>query len=166
MTAASSSDALAGLRGYHFPEPVSWWPPAPGWWALAGLLILLVAFLSWALVRRRRRRAALRAALTELDTLIGTRADVEPVEFTRHLSRLLRRYALVRFPRHQVAGLAGDDWLRFLDAHGGGTQAFSRGPGSLLRDAPYRPVADASVLDELTALVRTWILRNAEAAAQ
>jgi hypothetical protein len=143
MTAATGSDPLAGLRGYHLPEPVSWWPPAAGWWVLAGLMILLTVLLTWVVVRRRRRHMALRTALAELDTLIGARAEVKPVEFTRHLSRLLRRYALVRFPRHEVAGLTGDDWLRFLDTHGG----------------------TVAVLDELAILVRAWILHNAETAS-
>ena len=33
--AAATPDPLAGLRGYHLPEAVSWWPPGPGWWLLA-----------------------------------------------------------------------------------------------------------------------------------
>lgn len=162
MTTAAAPDALAGLRGYHFPEPVSWWPPAPGWWLLATVLLLAAIALVWALLRRRRRRAALRAALAELDQLTGTQPGPDPAEFARRLSRLLRRYALARFPRREVAGLAGEDWLRFLDAHGG-DQAFTRGPGRLLREAPYRPAGEIPASPQLAALARTWILRNAGA---
>jgi len=162
MTPAAATDALAGLRAYHLPPPVPWWPPAPGWWLLAALLGLAAAALILTLRRRRRCRAALRAALAELDGLAGARAGLDPAEFTRRLSRLLRRYALARFPRHEVAGLAGEDWLRFLDTHGGG-QAFTRGPGRLLREAPYRPADTTPVDAELATLARTWILRNAGA---
>ena len=52
----------------------------------------------------------------------------------RALSRLLRRYALARFPGQRAAALTGEDWLSFLDAHGGGGR-FRDGPGRLLADA-------------------------------
>ena len=41
------SDPLAELRGYHPPDPVSWWPPAPGWWLLA---LLILGLLTWVTV--------------------------------------------------------------------------------------------------------------------
>lgn len=160
MTPAATPDALADLRGYHLPEPVTWWPPAPGWWLLGALLLLAAVILVLALRRRRGRRAALRAALGELERLGGVHAANDPSARARRLSRLLRRYALARFPRHEVAGLAGEDWLRFLDAHGGG-QAFTRGPGRLLGEAPYRPAGDPAALEELAGLARAWILHNA-----
>ena len=86
---------------------------------------------------------------------------IEPAEVARRLSRLLRRYALTRFPRREVAGLAGDDWLRFLDAHGG-DNSFTQGSGRVLQDIPYRPGADTTTLAELAALVRNWIVHNAK----
>ncbi len=42
-------------------------------------------------------------------------ADGNDLELVRGLSRLLRRFALARFPRTMVAGLTGDAWLGFLD---------------------------------------------------
>ena len=33
------------LRDIHLPAEPSWWPPAPGWWLLA---ILLMARVWWA----------------------------------------------------------------------------------------------------------------------
>jgi hypothetical protein len=161
MTPPATPDALADLRGYHLPEAVSWWPPAPGWWLLGALLLLATVILVLALRRRRRRRAALRAALGELERLGGVHAGSDPAARARRLSQLLRRYALARYPRHEVAGLTGEDWLRFLDAHGGG-QAFTHGAGRLLSEVPYRPVGDAAALAELAGLARSWILHNAE----
>lgn len=160
MSAPVSPDALAALRGYHFPEPVSWWPPAPGWWLLAALLLALVVTAALALLRRRRRRAALRAALRELDSLHEAQSDSDPASLARQLSRLLRRFALTRFPHREVAGLAGDDWVRFVDAHGAEGQSGER-IGRLLQDAPYRPGGDVAATAQLAALVRSWILHNA-----
>jgi hypothetical protein len=162
VTTPVQPDALSGLRGYHLPEPVSWWPPAPGWWLLALLALLTALALLAVAWRRYRHRAALRAALAELDSLGRDHGDADPAALARQLSRLLRRFALTRYPRHEVAGLSGDDWLRFLDAHGGG-KAFTEGAGRLLKEAPYRPAGDSSAFRELAALARSWVLHNAAA---
>ena len=157
--AMAAPEPLADLRGYHLPDPVSWWPPAPGWWLLALLgLSLLVLLVGW-LVRRYRRGAAARAAQAELAALRAALAqDGDAAACARGLSRLLRRFALVRFPRRAVAGLSGEAWLAFLDAQGGGGR-FQSGPGRLLLDAPYRPPQDLPV-GELASLVEDWIRRN------
>jgi hypothetical protein len=150
---------LAGLRGYHLPDPVSWWPPAPGWWLLAGLGLLIVALVVRWLASRHRRRAPARVALRELGALRAVYGrDGDASAYARGLSRLLRRYALARFPRGRVAGLAGEDWLAFLDAHGGDGR-FRRGAGRLLAEAPYRPVVELPA-EELARLARDWIARN------
>jgi hypothetical protein len=160
MSPTAPADPLAGLRGWHLPEPVSWWPPAPGWWVLSGLTILLAAATTWWVLRFYRSRAAARTAKGELRRLRELfRSDGDAAAFARGLSRLLRRYAIARFPRRQVAGLAGGDWLAFLDEHGGGGR-FRGGPGRVLAEAPYRPVGQIAA-DDLTDLVEDWIARNA-----
>lgn len=155
------SDPLADLRAYHLPDPVSWWPPAPGWWLLLAVLGVLAVALAWWLSRRRRCRAAARQATRELARLRAALAvDRDEAAFVRGLSRLLRRYVLAAFPGRPVAALTGDEWLAFLDAHGGDGR-FRGGPGRSLSDAPYRPAAQVAV-DELAELVRDWIQRNRE----
>src|SRR5579875_60598 len=61
------------LRDIHLP-PASWWPPAPGWWCVAGIVVLgcliLVLSIGW-----RRRRSPLRAALREIDMLEADHAE-------------------------------------------------------------------------------------------
>ena len=164
MPAAAGPDPLAGLRGYHLPEAVSWWPPAPGWWILAALVLLAAVLLSWWLLRRYRRRAAARQAEKELAQLreaLRQRGD-DPV-FLRELSKLLRRFALAVFPRRGVAALTGEAWLRFLDEHGGDGR-FRDGPGRQLVDAPYRPQGGEGS-EQLADLVEDWIRRNREAHA-
>lgn len=156
-------DPLAGLRDWHLPGPVSWWPPAPGWWLLAGLVLVGAVLAGRWWVRRRRRVAAARAALQHLGRL---RAQIENSGdsrgFAAGVSRLLRRLALVRFPREQVAGLAGRDWLLFLDRTGGGG-AFADGVGRALVDAPFRGdggLGTVSDADELARLAAAWIQAN------
>jgi hypothetical protein len=158
---ASAADPLAGLRAYHLPEPVSWWPPAPGWWLLVLSVLALIALLAWWMLRRRRRQAAARQAVRELNQLrAGLAIQDDKSRFVRELSKLLRRFAIAVFPRREVASLAGEDWLRFLDRHGGDGR-FTEGPGRQLALAPYRPRADVAP-EALAALAEDWIRRNRE----
>ena len=154
----AEADPLAGLRDWHLPEPVSWWPPAPGWWVLAliGLALGLVLVRWW--LRRRREAAPMRAALAELAALRGRLGhDLDARSFTAAVSQLLRRLALVRYPRDQVAALSGGDWLAFLERSGPGG-ALAEGAGRLLADGQFRnrPAGEAE-LAALTRAARTWI---------
>jgi hypothetical protein len=91
---------------------------------------------------RRSRTAPARAARAELGALRARLADgSDGRQFAAAVSVLLRRLALVRFPPDQVAGLAGAQWLAFLDRTGGGG-GFTQGPGRLLAEVPYRPAGE------------------------
>jgi hypothetical protein len=129
--------AALPLRDIHLPDPVSWWPPAPGWWIVAALLMVgagLAAIVAW-----RRRTRVQRRALAMLDGLQRRyRGDGDAAALARGLSTLLRRLALECAPRREVAGLTGNRWLEWLD-RGLPGEPFSRGIGRLLTDAPYRP---------------------------
>ncbi len=146
------------LRDIHLPPPVSWWPPAPGWWGLLAIAVALVALSLW-LRHRLRRSTVRRTALRELAALERDPA-LSPSERLQRLSTLLRRAALSIYPRDEVAGLTGDDWLHFLD-RAMDTRQFSQGAGRLLLEAPYRAfiAADDSAKEGaiLFALCRQWI---------
>ncbi len=140
-------DPLADLRPLHPPPPVDGWPPAPGWWLLAALLLVAAGLLWWL----HRRSALRRAALAELRQL--QRLEDDDTRFSAGVNQLLRRVALARFPREQVAGLSGEEWLRFLDTR---VKGFHSGPGRALATAPFAPTCS---LDRaaLTDLARQWI---------
>ncbi|KAA6184028.1 DUF4381 domain-containing protein [Thiohalocapsa marina] len=144
------------LRDVHVPASAGLWPPAPGWWLLAILLPLVLGLLGrqgWRAWQRRRRRGRI---LAELDAL----AALEPgPDLAAGLSALLKRLALSRFPRQQVAALTGEAWLAFLDRTGGNGR-FSAGPGRALALGPYAPAAQCDA-QALLALARDWIRSNA-----
>ena len=130
------------LRDIHLPEPVSWWPPAPGWWGILALFILLL--MSTLLVYRFRKNGKLRrtskAGLEQVFAEYQTHGN--PQHLIDELSVLLRRISLSHFPRSEVAGLTGDAWLAFLDLGIEDTpvqSGFSTGAGSVLALAPYKP---------------------------
>lgn len=150
------------LRDIHLPDPVAWWPPAPGWWGVLMLCLLLV-FVVWALIRARRRGRLKKQSLIALQQFAEQfRRDGDEQQLTAHLSVLIRRVALSVYPRRQVAALTGTDWLRFLDnslTPDGNENAFSEGVGRVLTEAPYNPncrVDGAALIN----LIRRWISGN------
>ena len=146
------------LRDVHAPPFPDFWPPAPGWWFAAALLAVLLVYLSVQLYRRYRLRRLRRQVLATLDTLAAGYSSEESVGFVTEVSMLLRRVALRRFPRHQVATLFGPDWCRFLDETGG-DGGFSRGAGKVLASGPYAARVDVDP-EGLSALARLWIRKN------
>lgn len=112
---ASGSDPLAGLRGLHTPPPPGWWPPAPGWWVLAALAVAAVITAVVMLIRRHRRAKPVRSALAELDTIFAElEGGGDDRECVQSVSTLLKRVALVRYSRVEVAALSGEQWVTFL----------------------------------------------------
>lgn len=132
------------LEGVPVPESVSMMPQTPGWIVL-GVLLAVVSVVVYRRIRNHRRAEAYRkAALAEL----GQTAD-DPAR----IADLLRRTALAAFPREQVAGLFGLDWLTFLDQSFPGT-GFASGPGQVLTTAAYRDTAPSP---DLGKLAQDWI---------
>lgn len=127
------------------PDPVSMAPQTAGWAVVAVAAAVAVAWFAWRRWRRWRADAYRRAALAELAT-----AGDDPSA----IAAIVRRTALATWPRREVAGLCGTDWLRFLDATGGGG-AFSAGPGAALAAAPYERSARSAA--GLNALAARWI---------
>ncbi len=141
------------LRDLHLPEPPGFWPPAPGWWLVFGGL-LLVLVLAWVLGKRRKRLRYRRAALRQLAKL--ERQKLADRDLLVRVSSLLRRAALAAFPQSGCAGLQGENWLLFLDAHDQGADAFSHGPGRCLAAGPYQPAPQYDRA-ALLGVCRSWL---------
>jgi hypothetical protein len=141
------------LRDLHLPEPIGWWPLAPGWWLLLALVAAIAGRYAWLAFKTWQRGRPRRIALAELDKLSSAHAaDGDLVQLAKGLSALLRRAMLAYAPRSDVARLTGPDWLRWLD-RGLAEPVFSAGAGQSLGWLPYRaPRADGDAVD-VTALV-------------
>ena len=92
----ANNDVLANLKPLVAPAPISWWPPAPGWWILGAiLLIALVGLTIWGWKRWHHYRGTRyqREALMLL----------EPINNIADTALLIRRVALSVLGRERAA---------------------------------------------------------------
>jgi hypothetical protein len=134
------------LRDLHLPGLVSWWPLAPGWWILIGLVLCGLGYLAFEAWKKFRLNAPRRQALSHLRYLKAEYSWTgDAVALGARLSELLRRAMLAYAPRDEVAGLTGTSWLEWLD-RGLPERSFSEGPGRNIESLPYKK-SDADTRD-------------------
>ncbi len=159
MTAASNN-LLAQLDDIRGLDYISWWPLAPGWWAVLGLMVLALIVAGAAYWRRRAYYRSWKGdawrAFTALEPQLanGNAQDVAAA-----LSVLIRRVAMQCFSRAECAGLEGRDWLRWLTTKDPGGFDWA-GRGSLLIEAPYAPPGrnvSPESLKILIAAAKRWV---------
>ena len=148
----SLSQLLNLMHGLVMPEPVAWLPQTAGWWIVLGWLSAVVLLAGWQVTRRRRRNRYRRDALAELKA-IDTAAELAPIESAQRIAALLKRTALVAYPRQEVASLFGKDWAQFLSESANNDKQIADA-ADVLASASYRPDADGRVLSQPA---RRWI---------
>ena len=140
--------SLDNLRDIVELAPVPWWPPAPGWWVLLTLAVVASSVVALRVWRAWRAGAYRRAALSEVAsaTQVAAIADV------------LKRTALVAYPRTEVASLSGSAWSEWL-AKTGGRQV----PAAVVQALTLGVFAkhDAANVPEVTAFPSDWIRYHA-----
>jgi len=155
----SDPASLDLLNDIVLPGAVAWWPPAPGWYVLAGLLSLLVLATGWRSWKRWRRNRYRRQALREWASMSSS-ADPEALA---RLPALLKRTALCAWPRSRVAALSGPEWHDFLDRTCGGHE-FAAGAGQVLDRLAYGADGSDIPSDEDREVVLkaagTWLRRH------
>lgn len=123
------TDPLSQLADIHLPEPLGFWPPAPGWWVLFIIFCALAFFVSKRLIAGWRLRRRCSFAIRELDKCLESyqqavksvpevQADAVKLDFVNELNAVLRRVALKHFPDEPLASLSGPAWIAFLRSHG------------------------------------------------
>ena len=144
------------LRDLHLPESIDWWPLAPGWWLVIGLIVFASGWLILRLWRRRQFHAPRREAMRQLAAIEKQYlVHRNPVVLGKQISELLRRGMLSYAPRLEVAGLTGESWLEWLDRDLPVPYFHTEGGKSLLA-LPYRdPQSDLGDIDTNALLAAT-----------
>ncbi len=143
-TGKSLVDLLDMLEPAPEPTVISMMPQTWGWVAIAAVLLSIAAFGTVMILRHRRMNAYRRYALAELASSDLSAAKV---------AEILRRTALAAYPREQVAGIYGEDWLKFL-SQTIDSKSFNDETGQLLAKAPYQDIPPNPAI---TQLARHWV---------
>lgn len=144
------------LRDIHLPEPISWFPPALGWW----LLIIFVPIISYFLIaflQKLFKKTALKEA-QKLLLQLEKNENLTPLEKVRELSILLRRVAISRTSeKDKISSLTGRAWLDYLDLSLKDAP-FKNGVGNCLAEVPYQKELSVEIdLGALFALAQKWL---------
>jgi len=138
---------LSGLRDIHLPIKPNFWPLATGWYILSIILlaVILTSFMLW----HWHKNKPLPYALKELKKI-----QENPENQLKLLSQLLKRVAMVKYGRKEVAPLSEDSWQEFL---------LSAAPDTLTQKqahllafviyAPDKPIKDTTLYKN----ARQWI---------
>jgi len=157
------NEQTLNLRDIHLPEPISWWPLAPGWWLLlvSALLILCALYL---VIKIYRSRQLKRDITTELERIKQQFQQTQnKSQLAKSLSILLRRASISYYPKTNIAGLTGKHWLAYLDKTNiklSEKTSFKSNAGKVLLSAPYLPENTELDFDAqlLINLCESWLL--------
>ncbi len=107
---------LAQLHDVVAPTGQGWWPPAPGWWILAVLFILLTSWSSHWLVTRIKANRYRKHALNSLANISG-QESLKASEQCKQVIYLLKRTFFTAYPdsRLKIAGTFGKQWIDLID---------------------------------------------------
>lgn len=144
------------LRDIHLPDPVSWWPPAPGWYGVLLILMLLLLAAAWLIIRRRHpsiKKLAMRE-LQHIEQAFSQHRNSQ--QLCSEISILLRRVAMSYDSRNNQAGVTGKEWLNHLNDLAG-QPLFDVQLSGYLLFAPYQKQSTEPA-DKLITVTRQWIL--------
>jgi len=145
--------SLEDLRDIVMPEPVSWWPLAPGWWILLVVFSIGVVMVVIRMAKRWHADAYRRAALRELDSATNVMA----------IADILKRTALCASPRSGVASLSGAAWCEWLSLTG--RTPLPDSTARILTNDIFRERSVSGAVDELTAFAGIWIRQHTTSGA-
>lgn len=147
-------DALSQLKDIHQPPTGGLWPPAPGWWLLALVTLVLIAVSVWLLRRHRQKTRWRRLARAELARLSAV-AEPTP-EWFSSLNTLLKQIARECYPERHPEALSGQEWIDFLLAQAPADRIASRPLVEAMVHSALQPGASADPNQALD-FARHWL---------
>lgn len=151
----TEAEVLAQLKDIRLPPNPGFWPLAPGWYLVALLALALVLTLAFWVRKKRRQAKPKKEALALFAVYKEQYLKERNSQVTSaKLDELLKRVALVYFPREQVAGLHGQAWIDFLNRESKGLD-FSKVAEQLIA-FPFKKEQPAD-LEPLLCMVERWI---------
>ncbi len=169
-------EQLQLLADIHLPDPISWWPPAPGWW----LVLFTGIFLCYLIYRFSKKKLHQskykKQAKSELQLIHRHWQKQQNLILTAsRLSVFIRRIALAEqqmtstLKRHDIASLTDEQWLLFIQKQQG-MQAIGKNYHELLVQLPYQdPLIKFDIeeqkklskqIDELFNAISQWIKKG------
>ncbi|VAW96372.1 hypothetical protein MNBD_GAMMA23-1755 [hydrothermal vent metagenome] len=147
----------SALRDIHLPDAVSWWPPAIGWWLLAGLIIITILLLP-KLYRYIKSKPLNKLATEAYQKVINDyKKSPNNQQLLQALVKLLRQISMSYQGRDVSAHLTGDSWVKQLNAL---TERdyFDFDTQKLLTRAPYQKAAISNIdVQSLISTTKNWI---------
>lgn len=143
----------AQMADIILPPPVPAWPPAWGWWLLAGVMLaaLIGLIVAWKQHQRKNhyRNTAI-AALSRINPA-NLHEQVQAILMLTKACVLSARPAL----RNQVASMPAELWLAWLNGKVK-TPAFGEQECKLIAEFAYRP-SDQAPSAELSKATEQWL---------
>ncbi|MDI1352526.1 MAG: DUF4381 domain-containing protein [bacterium] len=151
----AKAELLTQLHDIHLPPSIGWWPLAPGWYALLLGLTITVIVAVYFVYKKHLNALAKKQALLLLHAYsVQYEKDHNGQLASARISELLKRVALVYYPRQSVASICGDEWIDFLNQTGKGVDF--KAVKSMLLDSPFKPAA-AEPIKPLIVQAHIWI---------
>ena len=170
-------NALLKLKDIHQPPSISQWPPALGWWLLAGMIVVVLSLGFYFFYTHWKKFYVKRVALKQLEKLISEyrrkggsmssevreqqrcnlKAKGYNPRFVAALSALLKQVCLAYHPQKEIAGLYGKRWLERLDRLAG-EPVFGSRFGQFLISGPYQSDLSADLIPLFFA-AKIWLHR-------
>ena len=98
------------------PDPVKFTWGAPGWYMLGILLLLLIGVVALLMWRHHQKNKYRRSALSWLEEKERKLLNQQPVQLVYDSTMLMKRIAMSRYGRDEVASLPNKEWVTFLNS--------------------------------------------------
>ncbi|MFK5986851.1 MAG: DUF4381 domain-containing protein [Pseudomonadota bacterium] len=172
---------LQALADIHLPDPIIWWPPAPGWWIVV-LASIVFVYISYRLINKKLKQSQFRKqAKIELHNIQRYwKKQQNLVLSAASLSVFIRRISLTEQElrckqkpnqnfRSDIASLSETQWLAYLQQQPG-MQKIGSDYKELLIQLPYQdPLLHfdmqeqqqlAKKMDVLLSAIAVWIKKG------